>query len=51
MARRGRVVGIAMSGFGRDVDVARSMAAGYVQHLTKPVSIQHLHDVIQGFFH
>jgi CheY-like chemotaxis protein len=51
MVRRGPVVGIAVSGFGRDVDVARSKAAGYVQHLTKPVSIQRLHDVIQGFFH
>jgi len=51
MARRGRVVGIAVSGFGRDVDVARSRAAGYVEHLTKPVSIQRLHEVIQGFFH
>jgi two-component system, chemotaxis family, CheB/CheR fusion protein len=46
-ARGPGVVGIAVSGFGRDEDTARSQAAGYAEHLTKPVGIQRLNDTIQ----
>ncbi|HVW22527.1 MAG TPA: response regulator [Opitutaceae bacterium] len=35
-------VGIALTGFGMEDDVSRSQAAGFVIHLTKPVSVQAL---------
>ena len=38
--------GIALSGYGMDEDVARSHAAGFVSHLTKPVAIAELRRVI-----
>ena len=31
------IKGIALSGFGMDDDIARSQAAGFSEHLTKPV--------------
>lgn len=34
--------GIALTGYGNDEDVSRSRAAGFVAHLTKPVSIERL---------
>jgi PAS domain S-box-containing protein len=34
--------GIAVSGFGMDADLSRSRAAGFEEHLTKPVSIDSL---------
>ena len=36
------IKGIALSGFGTDEDVARSKAAGFTEHLIKPVNIDHL---------
>ncbi len=42
-ARRRRIVpGIAMSGYGMDEDVRRSLEAGFGEHLVKPVSIPQL---------
>jgi CheY-like chemotaxis protein len=41
LARRG-IKGIALSGYGMDADVARSHAAGFGLHLTKPVHAQTL---------
>jgi CheY-like chemotaxis protein len=38
--------GIAVSGYGQEEDLARSRAAGFVTHLTKPVSIQSLEHAI-----
>ena len=38
--------GIALTGYGMEEDVARSRAAGYVAHLTKPVDIQKLEAVL-----
>jgi DNA-binding response OmpR family regulator len=35
--------GIALSGFGTEEDVARSKAAGFDDHLTKPVDFSSLH--------
>ncbi len=32
--------GIAVTGYGMEQDIARSKAAGFVAHLTKPVSAQ-----------
>jgi PAS domain S-box-containing protein len=42
-----RVTGIALSGFGRDEDLRRSREAGFVTHLTKPVNLQTLREVIR----
>ena len=36
------LTGIALTGYGMDEDVSRSRAAGFVTHLTKPVSVQSL---------
>ena len=38
--------GIALSGFGTDDDVAASSAAGFAEHLTKPVDWPQLRDAI-----
>jgi CheY-like chemotaxis protein len=38
--------GIALSGFGTEEDVQRSLAAGFVAHLTKPVPMSNLHSAI-----
>ncbi|HET6406667.1 MAG TPA: ATP-binding protein [Chthoniobacteraceae bacterium] len=42
----GPVKAIAMSGFGMDDDVQRSRDAGFVAHLTKPVSFPHLENLL-----
>ncbi len=39
--------GIALSGYGMEEDVQRSRSVGYCEHLTKPVDISRLDDVIQ----
>ena len=39
--------GIALSGFGMEEDVRRSRAAGFDEHLTKPVSLDVLETTIQ----
>jgi PAS domain S-box-containing protein len=39
--------GIALSGFGQDDDLQRSREAGFATHLTKPVNIQMLQQVIK----
>ncbi len=39
--------GIAMSGFGMDEDIRRSREAGFIDHLTKPVSISKLDEAIK----
>jgi signal transduction histidine kinase/CheY-like chemotaxis protein/PAS domain-containing protein len=38
---------IAITGFGRNVDVNRTRAAGFYSHLTKPLSLQALTEVLQ----
>lgn len=38
--------GIAVSGYGMDEDVAKSHSAGFVHHLTKPISVQRLRQLI-----
>jgi CheY-like chemotaxis protein len=37
---------IALSGFGMEEDILRSIEAGFSEHLTKPVSFQKLSDAI-----
>jgi len=41
-----RVKGIALSGYGSDDDIRRSLAAGFTAHLTKPVPISRLRQAI-----
>ena len=41
------LTGIALSGFGMDDDRAASSAAGFAEHLTKPVDWPHLRSVIE----
>lgn len=41
------VPGICMSGFGMDSDVEASRAAGFNEHLIKPVDMQQLHAAIR----
>jgi PAS domain S-box-containing protein len=40
------VKGIALSGYGMEEDMAQSKAAGFVAHLTKPVDLSRLEEVI-----
>jgi CheY-like chemotaxis protein len=47
IAGRHNLKGIALSGYGQDEDLRRSREAGFVTHLTKPVNIQTLQDVIR----
>ena len=42
LAKVGTIKGIALTGFGSQADIARSLAAGFSSHVTKPVSIQAL---------
>ena len=44
--QRHQIKGIALSGFGMEEDVRRSLAAGFDHHLTKPVDFQNLRAVL-----
>lgn len=37
---------IALSGFGMDTDIHRSLSAGFSAHLTKPVNLDQLQEVV-----
>jgi CheY-like chemotaxis protein len=37
---------IAISGFGMDADIAKSMEAGFAEHLVKPVKLEKLEAAI-----
>lgn len=41
--------GIALSGYGMEDDVAQSREAGFVHHLTKPISIDRLKELLSEF--
>jgi signal transduction histidine kinase len=43
-----KLISIALSGYGTEQDIARSRAAGFQLHLTKPVSPQHLQTTIDS---
>jgi CheY-like chemotaxis protein len=43
-----RLVRIAVSGYGRDVDIEQSMKAGFDKHLTKPVAMNDLVAALQA---
>jgi CheY-like chemotaxis protein len=40
--------GIALSGFGMENDVSRARAAGFSEHLTKPINFDRLEEAIQN---
>ena len=40
--------GIALSGYGMDEDISRSLAAGFEHHITKPVEFAHLHRCLKA---
>ncbi len=40
--------GIALSGFGMEHDVNKAKAAGFSEHLTKPINFERLEEAIQG---
>jgi signal transduction histidine kinase len=42
LGERGGLVGIALSGYGMDEDIKRTKAAGFMSHLTKPISAEDL---------
>jgi CheY-like chemotaxis protein len=46
LAGRYRLKGIALSGYGMEEDVRQSEQAGFARHLTKPVTLDFLKDVI-----
>ena len=37
---------IALSGFATEDDIQKSKAAGFIEHLTKPVGVEHLRRTI-----
>jgi signal transduction histidine kinase len=41
------IVGIALTGYGMEEDVSKSQAAGFIAHLTKPVTVQALDRALQ----
>src|SRR5690606_18496870 len=46
LKKRNPLPGIALSGFGMQQDIDRSREAGFIEHLTKPVSFTELQAVI-----
>jgi CheY-like chemotaxis protein len=40
--------GIALSGFGMEHDVSKARAAGFSEHLTKPINFERLEEAIQN---
>ncbi len=46
--KRQSLKGIALSGFGAEEDVRRSMEAGFDYHLTKPVNFQNLRSLLRN---
>jgi CheY-like chemotaxis protein len=41
------IKGIALSGFGMEEDVKKSKAAGFYEHLTKPINFKRLESAIR----
>ncbi len=48
LQKRRRMPGIALSGFGMENDVSRARAAGFSEHLTKPINFERLEEVINN---
>ena len=47
IALRGPIPAIALTGFGKDEDVQRSLDAGFAAHLTKPIDFSHFQTVLR----
>jgi PAS domain S-box-containing protein len=47
LKQRYQLRGIALTGYGMESDVSRSLAAGFVVHLTKPVRVQSLNEALE----
>ena len=47
LSSKSRAVGIALTGYGMEADVAQTMKAGFRFHLTKPVDAQKLYEAIE----
>jgi signal transduction histidine kinase/CheY-like chemotaxis protein len=45
-----KLPGIAISGFGMEHDVTKARAAGFSEHLTKPINFERLQEAIQNLF-
>jgi signal transduction histidine kinase/CheY-like chemotaxis protein len=43
-----QVRGIALSGFGSEHDISKARAAGFAEHLTKPINFERLEEAIQN---
>jgi len=50
LRQRHGLKGIALSGYGMEQDIVRSRDAGFVGHLTKPVTFRTLEKVIEGVY-
>ncbi len=48
--RGGAIHGIALSGFGMESDIERSMEAGFEEHLIKPVNLERLGEILRDLF-
>ncbi len=49
--RRGDTIrGVALSGFGMESDIERSMEAGFEVHLIKPVNLERLNEILRAVF-
>jgi DNA-binding NtrC family response regulator len=42
---------VAITGFGRSGDVSRARAAGFYSHLTKPLNLEELAEILQQLAH
>jgi CheY-like chemotaxis protein len=51
LVRRYRLRGVAVSGYGMEEDRRRSLASGFAQHLTKPISVQQLREALDSTIH
>jgi two-component system CheB/CheR fusion protein len=51
VAGRERVPVIAITGFGRNHDIQKARAAGFYSHLTKPLDLDALMDVLEQLRH
>jgi len=47
LKQRHNLTGIALSGYGMEEDIRRSRAAGFADHIVKPISLPHLQAAIQ----
>ena len=47
LRRDGKIKGIALSGFGMEEDIRKSLEAGFSEHLAKPVNFKVLHESVR----